>query len=375
MKNAIFALLALLGTLAVSSANSQIALQKNGVPYMPEEWLISQGQPYHFRGLANQNVKSLNRREPTSPEAKSINSIRQLFQRYEFRALLLGDGDSIVFDSFKPPVTRDSFLLSASIDKSVTSVSAGVAICQGKISLQTSAVSVIPQLQGTDIGESTVRDLLTMTSGTDLADDIGSSFTVKEFEEIQSGKKSYLDLMKSKWKSRALFKSRGRSFDYKAQDPILLGMVIGGAYGLKFRDWQADNLFNLLGLERYQIQGTDRYGFASADSNTRMTIQDWARFAVFVQQRRNGQDCLGNFLREATVKQISNDGRFLKEYGSYGYLFWTDPQGLPDAYAALGHGGQAIIWSKSTGRYLVAFSVSTRQSDVLEMAKLWLSLP
>jgi CubicO group peptidase (beta-lactamase class C family) len=115
-----------------------------------------------------------------------------------------------------------------------------------------------------------------------------------------------------------------------------------------------------------------RWGYAMSHGNTRMTIKDWARFALFVQESRKQQNCYGNFVREATRTQIKTDKRFAKMYDGYGYFVWTDNSDIPDSYTALGYGGQAIVWSTVSDKYFILFSNSVNPSDIHQMAKLWL---
>jgi CubicO group peptidase (beta-lactamase class C family) len=355
----------------ISLAQAQWAPRKNNKSFIPDDWLLSNGQPYHFRGAASQYPRNLQNREPNDLEIISIQKILTIFNNEESKALILGDGNNIVATRFVRPASETSLLLSASIDKSLTAFSAGIAICDGRIKLSTKASDLIPELNNLNIGNATLLDLLKMTASSVSADDAASSFTLQEFKDASSGLISYMDLMKGRWASSRLFVKNGTSFDYKSQDPILVSMMIAAAYKTEFRKWQDEYFFKKINLENYRVQGTDKFGYATADSNTRLTLKDWARVASFIVEARETNDCYGTFLKDATTSKIANNKRFIKEYQSYGYFVWTDPTSIPGAYAALGYGGQAIIWDSKSKKYLITFGNTISFDKSLEMARLW----
>lgn len=350
--------------------------QRNGVFHMPEEWLISEGQPFHYRTPATPPGRVLASRAPTAAEAAAIVEISARFQRMESKALLLGDGDHVVHLQYKPPVGDGHLLLSASMDKSITALSAGVALCEGRIALTTRADELLPALAGTVLGESTLRDNLMMASGTTTAFDDSQSLTAQETSDMQAGRRSFMDYMRGRWSQGRGGALVGSTFDYKSQDPLLVGMMVAAAYGQAgkgFRPWQAANFFPRVGTAEPRIQGTDRSGYAQSDGNTRMTLRDWARLAVFVQESRRAEGCYGDFVRQATRTQIRTDHRFARSYDGYGYFIWTDNRDLPGTFAALGYGGQAIIWSAVNSKYLIVFSTRATNAEITAMASLWLS--
>lgn len=342
---------------------------------MPDEWLLSTGQPHHYRVPASNKGRELDRRDPTPGEEKVISDILNHFGRRTNKAFLLGDGNKVVLTEFKYPVNENSILLSASIDKTVTAMSAGVAICDGKISIDTKAKDVLPELTGTFIGNTTLRDNLMMASGTTRAFDDSQSLTSEEIADMHSGKRSLMDFMKGRWSLQQDRNSPGKTFEYKSQDPFLVGMMVSAAYGnngKNFRQWQTNNFFTKVQTNDRRIQGNDRFGYANSDGNTRMTINDWARFAVFVQESRKQPGCFGDFVRDATKTQIKSNRRFARMYDGYGYFIWTDNNDIPNSYSALGYGGQAIIWSTVNDKFFVVFSNNENPGDLHKMAKAWL---
>ena len=365
----------LIATLAQQGHAQTYMPQKNGQFYLPDEWLLGSGQTFHYRVPATSGGRPLGSREPTRGERNAVDRISELFAASESKVLLLGDGSEIVDMRLKAPAREDGLLLSASIDKSVTAFSAGIAVCDGKIALDTLAGDVLPELAGTDIGKTTLRDNLKMASGTTRAFDDSQSLTAEETADMQSGRKSFMDFLKGRLGVARFWTKPGERFDYKSQDPLLVGMMVTAAYGMhgkKFREWQTEYFFPKVQTSDRRIQGTDRFAYAQSDGNTRMTLKDWARLAVFIQASRKSTGCYGDFIREATSTQIQSDRRFAKMYNGYGYFTWTDNQDIPNSYSALGYGGQAIVWSTTNDKYIVVFSNSTSAREIHRMAKLWL---
>lgn len=342
---------------------------------MPDEWLFAPGQPFFYKAPATNSGRALKERAPTAGEQRAIDEIQRQFGTLASKAFLLGDGDKIIKIEYKHPANDNSTFMSASIDKTVTAMSAGVAVCDGKIKLTTKAKEVLPELAGTDIGESTLRDNLMMASGTTNAFDDSQSLTREDLAGIIAGKTSFMDLIKGRLGKQQGWQKPGEKFSYKTQDPTLVGMMVSASYGRNgknFREWQADNFFNKVQVNDRRFQGQDQFGYAWAEGNTRMTIRDWARFAVFVQEARKQADCYGNYVKEATTTQIKSDRRFARMYSGYGYFTWTDNGDIPNSYSALGYGGQAIIWSTTSDKYFIVFSNNINPPEINPMARAWL---
>lgn len=362
-----------------SLAFGQVYLpRQNGAPLMPDDWLLGRGQAFHHRVAATGEGRKLEMRAPTDSEQAAIDRIRLLFQGAQSKAILLGDGDRIVHIETKPPVTQDSTFLSASVDKSVTAFSAGIAVCEGKITLGTKARDLLPELAGTDIGETTLRDNLMMASGTTTAFDDSQSLTTQEQADLAAGRISLMDYLKGRLGQARASVRAGERFDYKSQDPVLVGMMVSAAYGLQgrnFRNWQSEHFFPKVRVSDRRVQGTDRFQYAQASGNSRLTLADWARLAVFVQESRKAPGCYGDFVREATTTRIKTDRRFARAYGGYGYFVWTENAQLPQSYSALGYGGQAITWSTTSDKYVVVFGNATGVGQLSAMTRLWFDAP
>jgi len=367
-------LLVLALTSTALSAYSQHLPQSNGRPLMPKNVLMSEGEYHRYFVPATRQGRVLGTREPTQAEARGIEDIQRQFESISSVAYLLGDGDKIVKVGYKDGASEFNTFMSASVDKTVTAMSAGVAICDGKISLNTRAKDVLPELAGTGIGETTLRDNLTMSSGTTRAFDDSQSLTKEERQDLSNARTSWMELLKGRLGKQQGWEKTGSTFSYKSQDPILVGMMISAAYGKggkDFREWQTEHFFSKVQTGDRRYHGRDKFGYAWTVGDSRMTMNDWARFAVFVQESRRQTGCYGDFVRQATTRQISTDRRFVPSYQGYGYLTWVDNTAIPGTYAAVGYGGQTIIWNTKNDKFFIAFSTNAIMPELHSMAKIW----
>lgn len=374
MKKFTKTLVALVAFASAAGVVAQNLPHQNNRPHLPESWLLGQGQSWFYKAGSAGPARPLAPRTPTPGEAVAINEIQRTFNSLPSMAMLLGDGDNIVSVNFKSPASDFSTFLSASIDKTVTAMSAGVAVCDGNIKMNTKVKELLPELAGKDIGETTLRENLMMANGTKDAYADSQSLTREESAAILAGKISFMDLLKGPLGNFSFLSKPGK-FSYKTQDPTVVGMMVSAAYGKSgrdFRGWQNEHFFSKVRTGDRRIHGQDQFGYAWSEGNTRMTIRDWARFALFVQESRKQPGCYGDFVREATSTQIRTNRQFARMYGGYGYFTWTDNDELPNSYSALGYGGQAIIWSNTNNKYLILFSTNTITSEIHPMAKLWL---
>lgn len=371
-------LLILLSLLTLNALAETVLPMKNGQFFLPDDWLLGNGQQYHYKIPASNNGKSISNRPPRGDENEVINKAKDFLEKSESKVIVLADGDDVVYAGFKYPANESKLYLSASVDKTITALSAGVAICDGKLSASTRAEDLIPQLRGTVLGKSSLEDNLKMASGTVTSLDDSQSETLVEIKSRMSGKTNFIDLVSGRLSKpeKKLFGNvkQGDHFDYKSQDPLVVGMMISAAYGLdgkNLRAWQEKNFWTKVGTNDRIIQGQDQSGYAQSDGNTRLSIGDWVRFANFVTYTRKKSDCMGDFVRTATTTQIKTDGRFAKMYKGYGYFTWTDNTQLPNSFSALGYGGQSIIWNTTNDKFVIVFSNQGNLTMIHQITKEW----
>lgn len=108
---------------------------------------------------------ALNTRAPSAGESALVDRARSLVGQRPAKAFALLDGNTIVYSAFNAPADSESLFFGMSMGKTVTAMAVGQAICAGKLTLQSKAGDVLPELQGKALGNATVHDLLRMASG------------------------------------------------------------------------------------------------------------------------------------------------------------------------------------------------------------------
>lgn len=328
----------------------------------PDEWLLSNGQAWHYQTKVAKPAASLVFRAPLDHEKEIVEKAQRLFERSSAKAMALVDGNQVVWVGYKFPAGSSNRFLSFSVGKTVTAMAVGKAICEGKLSLADEVGKVIPELSGTDLGKATIEHLLTMSSGTWAGNPDSTVWTLEQDQRVRSGSMTYLDILSTSQVSSAAKNSEGRpikpgeQFIYRSTDPLTLGVALNKTTGTTYAKYVEREVLIPAGIRRPAVIGQDHFGFGTSDGNVRMYLEDWIRFAVWVKANESGTGCFADYIRRAVNKQIPNSRKIGAHFEGYGYQIWTDNFKHRDSYWALGHGGQRIGWNHANNRVLIAFS-------------------
>ena len=368
--------------LRLAGAQAQLPTT-NGYAMAPDDWLVSNGQKWHYWTRTAQPPSTLVRREPSRDESSVVEDARRLFGKGPARAMALVNGNEIVWTAFREPASEKTRLFSFSMGKTVNAMAVGKAICQGKLAMDTVAADLVPELKGKDLGAATVRDLLRMSSGTWEGNPDSTIYSPEQWAAVLAGTMSYLDILVTPKVSSAptgLFVGKrkpGEVFAYRGTDPFLLGIMISRSTGTAYAKWVEQEVLLPAGIATPGVIGQDHFGYGHAEGNVRLVLDDWIRFAAWVKDNEEAQGCFGDFVRAASRTQIANSSKaFGKLFDGYGYLIWTENVRARDSYWARGHGGQCIGWNHKNRRILVAFSNNESYMDDLSMLyRDWSALP
>jgi CubicO group peptidase (beta-lactamase class C family) len=362
---------------SISKADDNIV---NGHAAAPDSWLLSNGQTWHLTTAIAQNPKKLNSRAPKANESEVVRKAERILHSSSAKAIALIDGNSIVWSGYNLPADDNKRFLSYSIGKTITSIAIGELICRKKLSFDTKLKMIASEFTGTDLGEATVRNLLTMSSGT--FSKIGGDTTVfsnDQNRDISAGKISILDALKSQPISSSRENPDGRKikpgeiFDYHSTDPLALGIIINRVSGTNYANFIEETVLLPAGIARPGVIGQDHFRYGQADGNVRLYFDDWIRLAIWVRDTMTGPSCLSRYIRQASKTQIHNEQKTIgPAFEGYGYLIWTENHRAPDSFWALGYGGQRIAWNHRNHRILIAFSnVENYMDDLYKLYAEW----
>jgi CubicO group peptidase (beta-lactamase class C family) len=295
---------------------------------------------------ANNSPLSLDAKQLTPADQDIAALASRLIEANATTALLLIEKGKIVFEKYKAPATADSPLFSQSMSKSLTAYTIGHLLCEGKIrSLDDRAETYAPALQGTVLGEASIKHLLSMSSGAKDGITSGQSY-VGEWTDIAYKGVLTIDVIKKYGqRDNTLFGSPlpgGTEFRYKAIDTYALEQVADRAAGF------LTSFERTIGQPaRKESKGywlTDNSQHAQAASGASFTGRDWARLAMrSLEDLKRGNPCIQKFMQEATTTQLPNSARRVgKAFKGYGYQTWIADFGRKNSYWWIGYGGQRV---------------------------------
>ncbi|WP_227793344.1 serine hydrolase domain-containing protein [Paenibacillus guangzhouensis] len=233
--------------------------------------------------------------------------------------------------------TKDMRRVQHSISKSFTCMAVGIAIAEGKLSLDTKLREVFPQhMQESSVepalqpGEITLRNLLRMSSGHQnppLWAEERASLTERDWV------KYYMSL--------PLDWAPGSQFMYSSGDTFMISAMVQAAVGETVRDYLVPRLFEPLGIHDACWE-TSPLGVTLGCAGLSISTEELSRFGQMLLQRGmwQGQQLVpAAWIDLVTRKQIANGGP--ADWGQgYGYQFWMCSHG---AYRADGAHGQFCI--------------------------------
>jgi CubicO group peptidase (beta-lactamase class C family) len=368
----------------IGVACAQAFAPNGNFPAAPDTWLLQRAGPsWWSKTTPAKQPSELHQRAPTSSEHLVIDKARSLLVNRPAKAIALIDADDVVFADFKAPADANSLFYGYSMGKTVTSMAAGKAICLNKLSLDTKAVDLVPELKGKDLGTATVRDLLRMASGAADPNDSSSIWTDQQAKDWSNGKLTYLELLTldrvatAKHGTFSDYKP-GELFSYKATDPLLLSIMVARAAGANWSDWVQEQVLDPMGEASAGIYAQDKSNNGQADSGLHMTLDDWIRFGRWIKQSSKESGCFGDYVRAAISRQIRNPGdvksrKFGGQFDGYGYFVWTDNLIARDTVWLVGYGGQRIGIDLKSDRMIVVFSnLESWMKDIYELGRDWM---
>ena len=123
------------------------------VTTVPDRSLLHMSGPiWWYQTSSSPNPTDLYRRAPKLRKQAVIEKASALLGSRSAKAIALVDGDDGFYSDFKALANATSLFFGYFMGKTVTSMTAGKAICERKLSFDTKAVDLLPELKGEDLG-------------------------------------------------------------------------------------------------------------------------------------------------------------------------------------------------------------------------------
>ena len=292
--------------------------------------------------------------------------------------MIIKDGQVLV-ERYQYERTPQQRMLSNSMAKSIVSVAFGVALAERSIrSLDDKSADYVPELGDSAYGQTSLRDLLRMSSGVRFIENYDGNDDSAKFARAL-GTRGVLAALR-------LFNEReapaGTRFHYASIETHVLGLVLRRATGRTLADYVDEKLWQPMGAEADAtwITGPDDVERAAGTFNA--TLHDWGRLGILLANdgALDGRQIIPrDYLLEATDwhRHPPAFAPRNRAFG-YGYQFWTMP-GEKRRFALIGVYGQAIYVDPALKLVLVHMAAARNarigvESMGAELRALWAGL-
>ena len=257
-------------------------------------------------------------------------TVNEYFLRQNVAGLLVIRDGKIAYERYGLGNTRDSRWISFSVTKSIVSMLVGAAIRDGYIDSVDEMVSdYLPRLKGSPYDQSTIRNILQMSSGVEWNEDYADPAS---------------DVNSASWQTVALYdylgqKQRasppGKEFNYNTAETNLVGTLLRSAIGNNLSTFLAEKIWRPFGMEADAFWSlTEPGGGEFGGCCISATLRDYGRLGLFALaggQLADGTAVLPDgWMRESTRPSAA--------YPGYGYLWWLGEAGVFSASGIFGQG-------------------------------------
>lgn len=306
--------------------------------------------------------------------------IQAYLDRNPATGLLIAKDDTILYEHYQYARTDRDRLLSQSMAKTITAMLVGIAVAEQSIkSIDDLASTYVPGLAGTEYGGTTLRALLTMSSGVSFTENYDGSDDIAQLtRDLSEGKDPAASL--ARFNTRVA--PQGTRWHYASSETEVLGLVLRAATGVPVADYLRDKIWQPIGAEAdasWVIDGTGQeWTFCCFNA----VLRDYARFGRLLAYDGawEGRQLIPRqWVLDATTVR-AGDGHLApgtaNPYFGYGYQTWLFP-GEPRRFALLGIRGQTIMVDPASKLVLVHTAVRKQPSDPASYAEpiaLWLGV-
>lgn len=255
-------------------------------------------------------------------------------QVHELHSFMLLRHGSVVAEGWWSPYGRDHQHLLFSLSKSVTATAVGLALAEGRFSIDDPVPAFFPAETPAGsrglLAAMRIRHLLSMSTG--QAVDAWPAMVERPDGDWIAG-----------FLSVPVLHAPGSHFVYNTGATYMLSAIIQQTTGLKLRDYLAPRLFDPLGIERASWHESPQ-GITIGGIGLSLKTEDVARFGQLYLQKgiwRGSRLLPQSWVEEATTAQISNGDDAASDWAQgYGYQFWRCRHG---AYRGDGVFGQYCV--------------------------------
>jgi CubicO group peptidase (beta-lactamase class C family) len=299
----------------------------------------------------------------SSPESQGVSSAALLEfvqaadkQVDSMHSFMLVRHGRVVAEAWWQPEAADKPHVLWSLSKSFTSTAVGLAVAEGKLSIDDPVLKFFPEDAPAEPSKNLkamrVRDLLTMSTG--------------HQDEVQlRGESQWV----SAFLRHPVPHKPGTHFQYNTPATYMQSAIVQKVTGQSVRDYLIPRLFQPLGIDDPQWDASPE-GISIGGYGLYLRTEDIAKFGQLYLQRGQwkGQQLIpSEWIDQATSKQVSNGSDPERDWDQgYGFQFWRCRHG---AYRGDGKDGQFCVVLPEQDA-VVAITANTRDMQA-ELNLVW----
>jgi CubicO group peptidase (beta-lactamase class C family) len=258
--------------------------------------------------------------------------------------LVIKDGE-ILLERYQYERKPTDHFVSHSMAKSIVSVAVGMALAEGKIaSLDDRVAKYEPKLAGSAYGETSIRNVLRMSSGVPFNEVYDGKDDLARFGNLR-GARGAIDALRA-FGPREV--EQGTRFHYASSETIVLAVLLHAVTGTTLSAYLTERLWQPMGAEADATWIRSHDGLEVAAGSFNAVLRDYGRLGVLLANDGMAGDkqvVPKDYLLEATDWHRQPEPFAPKRatsYFGYGYQFWLFP-GEKRRFALLGVYGQSIF--------------------------------
>jgi CubicO group peptidase (beta-lactamase class C family) len=282
--------------------------------------------------------------------------------------LLVLHGDQILVERYQYDRTAEQRFHSMSMSKTVVAMLIGIALQDGKIrSIDDLAQDYVPTLVDTAYGKTSLRHLLTMSSGVKYVEnyepgDDNAILTARAYKQQSAGGADVL----APFAARPREVPAGTRFYYASSETVTLALALRAAVGVPLADYLSEKVWKPMGAEADASWLIDAGGYELGFVGLNCTLRDWGRVGLLLANAgavEGRQIIPAAWVHAMTTPDAPHlrVGGDMKNSG-YGYQTWLIDAHEP-YFALLGLRGQAVIVDPVT-KVVVVFIAANALNDV-----------
>jgi CubicO group peptidase (beta-lactamase class C family) len=299
----------------------------------------------------------------STPEAQGVSSagVRAFIEAADqqvdtMHSFMLVRHGHVVAECWWKPEAGEKPHVMHSLSKSFTSTAVGLAVAEGKLSVDDPVLKFFPEDAPAELSKNLqamrVRDLLTMSTGHQ---------TEPKFTPETPWTKTFL--------AHPVDHKPGAHFLYNSSGTHMLSAIVRKVTGETVLDYLRPRLFEPLGIENPEW-GVSPQGNTLGGWGLKIRTEDIAKFGQLYLQKGqwNGKQLVpAAWVEQATARQVSNGSDPSKDWDQgYGFQFWRCRHG---AYRGDGaHGQFCIVLPEQDA--VIAITANTRDMQA-ELNVVW----